>query len=255
MMWNSFDRRYVGRAEQLAEVPVRRGSRRRSPPARTRACPSGKWPQKMIEKAHRLRIRLAVALAASVDGNERPGEQRQEHVVLAVGPGRLLSSVTQHARFSAQRLLAARDPLGLEVVEHHPVWKGDQQRWRRAGCRGSRGARAGPRSCAGCRSRCRGPCPHVGVGVVDVVVGVVPLVAGADGVPVELGRRQAPGPSSSRTGRASRCGRSPCCRGSWRCRQRGGAAEPEAGRQKSRRQQPAAAGDPSPRWTLMTRRM
>jgi hypothetical protein len=31
--------------------------------------PSGKWPQKMIVNAHTLRIRLAVALPASVEGN------------------------------------------------------------------------------------------------------------------------------------------------------------------------------------------
>ena len=38
------------------------------------SAPSGKWPQKITALAHTLRMRLATALAFSVDLNEAPGD-------------------------------------------------------------------------------------------------------------------------------------------------------------------------------------
>ena len=55
----------------------------------------------------------------------------------------------------------------------------------------------------------------VRVRVVDVVVGVLPRLRGRRRVPVPGRGVDLPGRSSSPTGRAGRCGRSPCSRGSW----------------------------------------
>ena len=83
----------------------------------------------------------------------------------------------------------------------------------------------------------------VGVGVVDVVVAVLPLLARGRRCPTRTCGSSGPGRPSSRTGRASRCGRSPCCRGSWRCSaRRRRAARPAAGRTAPGRRPRTGAG-------------
>ena len=60
----------VGRAEQLAVVPLAAGLLGVS--SSLNSSPAGKWPQKMIVNAHRLRTRLAAALPASMSGTRGP---------------------------------------------------------------------------------------------------------------------------------------------------------------------------------------
>ena len=55
--------------------------------------------------------------------------------------------------------LAGEDVLGLEVVQRHAVLEeASSAGTRTSGCPGSTGSTSGPRPCAGCRNRCRGPC-------------------------------------------------------------------------------------------------
>ncbi len=67
--------------------------------------PSGKWPHMMTEWVHRLRMRLAVALAARVLRKDGPGQQRVDDVVLRHLVADLL-----------QRDLGARLELGVRAA-------------------------------------------------------------------------------------------------------------------------------------------
>ncbi len=183
-----------------------------------------------------------------------PGEGREQHVVLQGLAADLAPDALQHRALLLQGRLAGGDPVELDVVHRDPVLEeGREHRRRTAGCRGSTAATAGPPTCAGCRIRCRGPCRRCWCGC-----GACSCGSGATGrrgrpCPTRTPWPRASGRWSSRTGRASRCARSPCCRGSSRAREPRCPAS-QAGGMKPTKSSPRPPTS-RPLCTLITRRM
>ena len=229
----SFD---VRPSRQLPEVPLATclPGRRASVNVRT---PSGKWPQKMIGNAQRLRTTLA-ARCPRARAARGTGEQREEDVVLERLPRGLAQDRAAPARGRPAHF-AREDPIEPEVVQRDAPLEDDRQQRRVERLPRVRA----PRLLLGHAEEAVADvailAEHVGERVVLEVVRVPPVVAGAGVVPFE-GRRPARGRSSSRTGRASRCDRSPCSRGS--------------SRRPARGTPPSEAGGIRPKWSKPRRR-
>ena len=148
--------------------------------------PSGKWPQKMIMNDHRLRVRLAMALPASTSGSDGPAQRREQHVVLqrtGRGPSARSPAASRASRRASPRRRRSARSRGR--ASRRPTGRSVASSARRSGCPGSTG-----RHCWSSDMRRIAVADvailaeDVGEGVVHVVVGVAPLVAGAGGVPL-----------------------------------------------------------------------
>ena len=193
----------VGRAEELAEVPLAAG---------------------LVLGLLLGELLRAVREVAAEDDRERPqvadqvggrvaGQREQEAGARpAPGTGRSPSASGggpcarcrfRHVALLLQRRLARGDPLDLDVVQRDPVLEeGREQRRVERVAEVVRAATSGPRTCAGRRSRCRGPCRRCWCGC-----GACSCGSGATGrrgrpCPTRTPCSRAWGRSSSRTGRA-----------------------------------------------------
>ena len=144
-----------------------------------------------------------------------PGEQRERDVVLEHLAASLAPDRAEDVALVAELDLPGLDPVDLEVVRRRrPTGTAARAGSRRSGCRDRGCATADPRTSAGSRSRCRGPCRARWCACGACSCGNGATDRRGRPCPIQSAWSRAPGPSSSRTGRASRCGRSPCCRGS-----------------------------------------
>ena len=204
----------VGRAEQLAVVPLAAGLVRRLLLGELlRAV--GEVPAEDDRERPQVAGQVRGRVAGQRERRRWTGQQREQDVVLQRLLADLAPDRADHVPLLAEARLAGGDALDLEVVQRDAVLEEGRQQGRVE--RVAQVVRV-PRLVLGHAQHAVADvavlADDVGVGVVHVVVRVAPLVAGAGGVPLEALAAQARGPSSSRTGRASRCGRSPCCRGS-----------------------------------------
>ena len=178
--------------------------------------PSGKWPHMMIEWLHRLRTTLAVRFAVKVRRQYGTGERWEQDEVL----GDLLAGLVRRlldagAELRGEPALAAKVLAELDVVHRDAVLE-------------DAGVHEVPQRL---HQVARLPglvlvhahdavaevvvlAEDVRVRVVLHVVGALPLLRRATRGPSPRWSSGSSGPASSPTGRAGRCGRSPCCRGS-----------------------------------------
>ena len=119
---------------------------------------SGKWPQKMITYDQMLRARLAVRLPAKTVG-KRTGQRWERNVVLEYLAFGLAPDAFEDVALVGQGDLTGPDAFGLQFMQRDTVLEQHHQQERvdRVAA-GSMDSSAGPRSCAGRRTRCRGPC-------------------------------------------------------------------------------------------------
>ena len=142
----------------------------------------------MIVNDHRLRLRFATALPANVERRRRARQQREQHVVLQRLAADLLPDVAEHRALRRVPLrLARRDSLDFEIVHRDAVL--EQHRERRGVDRVAEvvgvpllvlGHPQDPVADVAVLAE------DVRVGVMHVVVGMAPLVAGTSGVPLEV---------------------------------------------------------------------
>ena len=149
------------------------------------SAPSGKCPQKMIMYDHRLRTRLAVKLAVSVVTKLGPGEQREDDVVLAHLAADLAPDPLELSLHLVGVLPALADRRDVQVVQGDAPLEEQRQQGVVDGLAEVDGM---PLLVAGHAQDAVADvvvlADHVGEGVMDKVVRVLPLLRGAGGVPL-----------------------------------------------------------------------